>query len=120
MDILAILILPVLELPQWLSDKESAANAGDMGLIPGSGRSPEEGNGPAPVLLPGKSHRLQSLGLQRDRHNLATEQQQATVLEHGIWFFFVCLFQFLSLMFCTFQCASLLPPWLNLFDAVVN
>ena len=119
MAILAILILPVLELPQWLSGKESAANAGDMGLIPGSGRSPEEGNGPAPVLLPGKSHRLQSLGLQRDRHNLATEQQ-ATVLEHGIWFFFVCLFQFLSLMFCTFQCASLLPPWLNLFDAAVN
>ena len=26
-------------------DKESAYNAGDLGLIPGSGRSPEEGNG---------------------------------------------------------------------------
>jgi len=25
--------------------KESACNAGDPGLIPGSGRSPEEGNG---------------------------------------------------------------------------
>ena len=25
--------------------KESACNAGDLGLIPGSGRSPEEGNG---------------------------------------------------------------------------
>jgi hypothetical protein len=25
--------------------KESACNAGDMGLIPGSGRSPREGNG---------------------------------------------------------------------------
>ena len=25
--------------------KESACNAGDLGLLPGSGRSPEEGNG---------------------------------------------------------------------------
>jgi len=32
-------------------------NAGDLGLIPGSGRSPGEGNGtPNPVLLPGESH----------------------------------------------------------------
>ena len=30
-------------LPRWLSGKES--NAGDMGLIPESGRSPGEGNG---------------------------------------------------------------------------
>ena len=32
----------------WLSGKESACNAGDtgdVGLIPGSGRSPGEGNG---------------------------------------------------------------------------
>ena len=27
-------------LPQWLSGKESTCNAGDTGLIPGSGRSP--------------------------------------------------------------------------------
>ena len=32
-------------LPTWLSDKESACKAGDMGLIPGSGRSPGVGNG---------------------------------------------------------------------------
>ena len=31
--------------PQWLSDKESACNAGDVGLIPGLGRSPGEGYG---------------------------------------------------------------------------
>ena len=36
-------------------DKESACSAGDLGLIPGSGRSPGEGNGkPIPVFLPGK------------------------------------------------------------------
>jgi len=32
-------------LPQWLSSKESACHAGDIGLIPGLGRSPRGGNG---------------------------------------------------------------------------
>ena len=32
-------------LPRRFSGKESACNAGDPGLIPGSGRSPGEGNG---------------------------------------------------------------------------
>ena len=35
------------ELPLWLSNKKSACNAGDvgdLGLIPGLGRSPAEGN----------------------------------------------------------------------------
>ena len=36
---------PSLELPQWLSGKESTCNAGDPGSIPGLGRSPGEGNG---------------------------------------------------------------------------
>ena len=31
-------------LPWWLSGKESACNAGDASSIPGSGRSPGEGN----------------------------------------------------------------------------
>ena len=35
---------------------------GDPGLIPGSGRSPGEGNGsPIPVFLPGESHGQRSL-----------------------------------------------------------
>ena len=29
----------------WLSSKESACNTRDAGSVPGSGRSPEEGNG---------------------------------------------------------------------------
>ena len=37
--------LACLGLPRWLSDKESACQARDLGLIPGWGRSPEEGNG---------------------------------------------------------------------------
>ena len=32
-------------LPRWLSGKEPLWKAGDMGSIPGSGRSPGEGNG---------------------------------------------------------------------------
>ena len=32
-------------LPRWLSGKESACDAGDLGSIPGSGKSPGEGNG---------------------------------------------------------------------------
>ena len=48
-------------LPRWLSGKESGRNAADLCLIPGSGRSPGEGNGnPTLVFLPGKSHRRRS------------------------------------------------------------
>ena len=36
--------------------KESACNTGDLGLIPGSGRSPKGGQ-PTPVFLLGKFHR---------------------------------------------------------------
>ena len=37
--------------------KESVCNAGDLGSIPGSGRSPGEGKWqPTPVFLPGESH----------------------------------------------------------------
>ena len=40
--------------------KESTCNAGDMGLIPGSGRTAGEGNG-NPVFLSEKSHGQKSL-----------------------------------------------------------
>ena len=32
-------------LPRWLSDRELACQAGDLSLIPGSGRSPGGGDG---------------------------------------------------------------------------
>ena len=35
----------MLDFPGGLEVKASACNAGDLGLIPGSGRSPREGNG---------------------------------------------------------------------------
>ena len=36
---------PDMGLPRWLSSKEMPGSAGDVGWIPGSGRSPGEGNG---------------------------------------------------------------------------
>ena len=59
----------ILGLPWWLGGKESPCNAGDAGLTPGLGRSPEEGNG-------NHSNGLWSIGLKRVEHDLATKQQQ--------------------------------------------
>ena len=59
-------------LPVWLSGKESACQAGDAGSIPGLGRSLSS-------LLAWEipwteeSGRLQPMGLQKVRHNLATK-----------------------------------------------
>ena len=47
-------------LPSWFIGKESTYQARDTGLIPGSGRSPGEGNGNPLILFPGKS-RTESL-----------------------------------------------------------
>ena len=61
-------------LPRWLSGKESACNAGaagDMGLVPGSGRSPGEGRGNPlehscwRIPWTEEPGGLQSIGLQR-------------------------------------------------------
>ena len=41
--------------------KNPPDNAGNTGLIPGSGRSPGEGNGNLGIFLPGKSHGQRSL-----------------------------------------------------------
>ena len=42
--------------------KESACNAGDLGLVPGLGRFPGEGNdNPLQLFLPGESHGQRSL-----------------------------------------------------------
>ena len=63
-------------LPRWLSGKESACQAGDAGLILGSGRYPGEGNGKTlSNILAGKSHGHRSLavyspwGCKRVGHN---------------------------------------------------
>ena len=48
-------------LPTWLSSKESACSAGDGGSVPGSGRSPGEGNGNHSSIVAWKSHEQRSL-----------------------------------------------------------
>ena len=62
--------------PGGLNGKESTCNMGDLGLIPGLGRSPEGGHGkPTPVFLPGESPwreepgGLQFMGSQRTGHD---------------------------------------------------
>ena len=48
--------------PGGSDSKEPTCNAGDPGLIPGSGRSTVEGNGnPLQLFLPGKLHGQRSL-----------------------------------------------------------
>ena len=60
-------------LPPWLSDKESACNAGDAGLILQLGRSPENGNPFQYSCLKNPmgrgAWRLQSNELERVGHN---------------------------------------------------
>ena len=48
-------------LPRWLSGKESTCNAGDMGLVPGSGRAPGGENSNLLQHSCGKSHGQRSL-----------------------------------------------------------
>ena len=96
-----IYVCMYIRLPWWLSGQESVCNAGDardMGSIPGSWRSPGGGNGNLLHILawripwteePG---RLQFMGSQKVRHDLATEQWQ-----HTIWWLQ------LTLLYCIFE-----------------
>ena len=54
-----------LGLPQWLNGKESTCNSGDMGSIPGSGRS----SGGGRILWTKKPGGLWSIGSQRVGHD---------------------------------------------------
>ena len=71
--------------------KNPPANAGDAGLIPGSGRSPGGGNGNHSSILaweipwteePGG---LQSVGSQGVEHDLATKQQKQIIYLDVYW-----------------------------------
>ena len=61
--------------PPGSDSKASAHNAGDLGSIPGSGRSPGEGNGnpfqysARKIPWTEEPDRLQSMGSQRVRHD---------------------------------------------------
>ena len=47
--------------PGGSDGKESAYSVGNLDSIPGSGRSPGEGNGNPPIFLPGEFHGQRSL-----------------------------------------------------------
>ena len=69
-------------LPGWLSDKESACQAGDVGLIPGSEDSLEKEMATRSSILAWEIHGQRSLvgyslwDCKRVGHDLATKQQQ--------------------------------------------
>ena len=56
-----LLISVFLGFPGGSDGKESACNAGDLGLISGLGRSPGGGHGNTPVFLPEEYHGQRSL-----------------------------------------------------------
>ena len=64
--------------------KASAYNLGDLGSIPGLGRSLREGNG-NPLQIPWMEEpgRLQPMGLQRVRHNWATSLSLTLLEDSG-------------------------------------
>ena len=69
-------------LPRWLNGKESTCHAGDVGSIPGSGRSSGGGNG-NPVQysrlenpLDRGAWRATVHGVAKNQHDLAIKQQQ--------------------------------------------
>ena len=87
----------------WGSNiKESACNAGELGSVPGSGRSPGEGNGncssiPAwKILWTEEPGGLQSMRSQGVRHNWATN---------------TCTFTFLSPVFSFRDSLALQYSW---------
>ena len=68
--IIYIIFIIYLGLPCGSAGKESTCNAGDLGLIPGLGRSPGEGKG-YPLQCSGLEHSMDCIvhGSQRVRHD---------------------------------------------------
>ena len=70
--------------PGGSAGKESACSAGDLGSIPGLGRSPGEGKG-YPLQYPGLENSMdESMGLQRvghDRATFSTLQEESEMAE---------------------------------------
>ena len=71
-------------LPGGSDGKESACNAGDLGSIPESGRSPGEGNSnPIPVFLPGEFHgQMSPVGYNPWGRKESDTSEQLTSLKH--------------------------------------
>ena len=61
LTLLFITMISVGASPSGSEIKNLAANAGDLVLIPGSGRTPGGGHGNPPIFLPGESHGQRNL-----------------------------------------------------------
>ena len=74
--------------------KESTCNAEDPSSIPGSGRSPGEGNGnPTPVFLPGELHRQRTLsGYSPRGHSQSDTTEQLSASITIFWYFLMTFF----------------------------
>ena len=81
--------------PGGSDSKESACSAGDLGLIPGSGRSSGEGNGlPTPVFLPGEVQGQKSLaGHSPWSHKESDTTEQLTLSLYNIYIY-ILLYSF--------------------------
>ena len=90
--------LPAPGLPWWLSGKESTCNSGHVSSVPGSRRSPGEGNVyPLQYSCLGNPINRRALwttvhGVAKVGHNLATKQQQLKYLDNSIRCTFLELF----------------------------
>ena len=77
----------ILGLPLWLSCKDSACNAGDLGSIPGLGRSPREGKATHSSILAWRSRGLYSHGVTKSLTRLSDfHNNNMTSLEY-VWLF---------------------------------
>ena len=86
--------------PGGSDGKESACNAGDLGLIPGPGRSSEEGNG----SLLGESHGQRSLvGYSPWAHKESNTTERLNALTLGLPVPSLLLFTFFTVLFVFFS-----------------
>ena len=103
-------------LPWWLSDKDSACNAGDPDSIPGSGRSPGGGHG-SPlqdsclrISMNRGAGRLHSVGHAELDATAATRPQQHPPLMRGSRLFFSLLPSCLDYIISVDSYSSSLTP----------
>ena len=84
--------------------KASARNAGDLGLIPGSGRFPWRRKWqPTPVFLPGESQGRRSLvGYSPRARQESDTTERLHSLTHSLKYLMACSFCFIKLLCCHF------------------
>ena len=86
-------------LPWWLIGKESLCNAGDLGSIPGWGRSPREGNGNPPQYSYLKNSWTEEPGgLQSMRLQKSDMTEHHTLRNSALKYFSFLLVQIMTLL----------------------